>query len=103
MLSNKSFNIILIVTIIIIFAFGFAMLFLIKESDKCISNPLVYGINKIKAHNQETAYTFCSCTVQDIGQFTFDNKGMYITNPTVRPTINNTNNNIISFISNRTA
>ena len=80
---NQRTKFILFITFvgIIIVAFSFTLAGLIKQNSECISNPFIYANKLIIDSKGEYVYTVCSCEVGSIGNFYFDNKGLYEEHP----------------------
>ena len=66
---------------IIIVAFIFVMIGLIKEADKCVGNPFIYANKLIVDIKGDHIYTICSCDVGSEGKFYFDDEKLYKEHP----------------------
>ncbi len=58
-ISLKQINIFIFILLLIGFV---SIIFLFKDGNECLSNPLVYGAKKITT---EDSNLFCSCTLMD--------------------------------------
>ena len=87
-----------IILVIIIMGFTVIMTKLINENSQCISNPFVYGAERIESSRGEANPlcsctiddgTFCACTMINNGAFWFDDKKVYLKNPLFYPEVRN--------------
>lgn len=75
---NKIFWIFIVICLVALF---FVMNRMIKENNKCISNPFTYGADHLENQIGEKIVPICSCYSINGGSFSFDDQGIYPVNP----------------------